>query len=519
MTKQVLLAICAILMAVIPMHAEYDFEQDGIFYNYKDKVAHTVKVASCRKDKIDAVIPESVIHDQVGWEVVEIGRSAFQGCDALSSVSIPNSVTTIGYCAFQACGLVSVSLPNSVTTIDEMAFYGCTSLASVELPNSLTTIGTSAFGLCRSLTSVVIPGSVTHIGSGAFAYTSLTFVSIPNSVTEIGGGQFRNNPFYMCSMLLSIEVATDNPSYVSINGALYNKSVTRILAYPAGKPGEAVIPSSVTDIEMGAFGGCSVLTSVTIPNSVDIIRENAFNKCSSLTSIAIPNSVYYIFNNAFEDCSSLTSVQLPNSLRGISQSTFSGCSSLTAIEIPSSVKSIGSGAFSGCSSLISIEIPDSVTSLGEYVFLGCSALKAVTIPNSVERIEKYVFSDCSSLTSVTCLSDYPPFAIKNAFSGVPLPSATLYVPEGSIEAYRSTEPWRQFGNIAAMAGVNNLRRDSGFKVRVENGVVRIEGATVPCEVYDLRGRRVAQTNDGAIYGLGSGVYLIKSGAQSAKVVL
>ena len=137
----------------------------------------------------------------IGNSVTSIGWSAFSGCRGLTSITIPNSVTSIGDGAFSGCrGLTSVTIPNSVTSIGDGAFSGCSSLTSVTIPNSVTSIGNSTFSNCSSLTSVTIPNSVTSIGGCAFEYCSgLTSVTIGNSVKYIG-----KNAFAKCSKLENV---------------------------------------------------------------------------------------------------------------------------------------------------------------------------------------------------------------------------------------------------------------------------------------------------------------------------
>jgi hypothetical protein len=237
--------------------------------------------------------------------VTSIGADAFSGCTNLTNVTIPNSVTGIPWDAFYGCtSLTSVIIPNSVTGIGSWAFGYCTSLTNVTIPNSVTSIGWRTFSGCHSLTSVTIPNSVTIIEAGAFSgCSSLTSVTIPNSVTSIG-----TSAFSYCANLTAISVEPNHPVYSSVSGVLFDRSQTTLIEYPSGKVGSYSIPNSVTNIADAAFGGCASLTSVIIPNSVTSIGYAAFYGCSSLTSVTIPNSVTAIGANAFYGCTSLTRV-------------------------------------------------------------------------------------------------------------------------------------------------------------------------------------------------------------------
>ncbi|AKB29104.1 Chitin binding protein [Methanosarcina siciliae T4/M] len=208
----------------------------------------------------DVVIPDTI----VGLPVTVIGGSVFKNV-ALTSVVIPDSVTTIGDSAFYGCsGLTSVPIGNNVTSIGGSAFYKCSGLTSVVIPDSVTSIGGSAFYECNGLTSVVIPS----IGGSAFYQCSgLTSVTIGNNVTSLG-----ERTFYRCRALTSVTIGN---SVTSIGDyAFQNVAFTSV-----------VIPDSVTSIGVRAFRGCSGLTSVTIGNNLTSIGNVAFEGCSALTSM------------------------------------------------------------------------------------------------------------------------------------------------------------------------------------------------------------------------------------------
>ena len=300
-------------------------------------------------------------------------------------IRLPNSITSIGECAFRDCsGLTSVTIGNSVTSIGRAAFYGCCGLTSVTIPDSVTSIGYEAFSYCRGLTSVTIGNSVTSIGNSAFSgCRGLTSVTIPDSVTKIG-----DRAFFGCHGLTSVTI----PNSVTVIGEAAFCYCSDLMC--------VIIPNSVTSIGNWAFRDCHGLTRVTIGNSVTFIGDSAFQGCSGLTSVTIPTSVTFIGDSAFQGCSGLTSVTIPNSVTEIGIRAFSDCTGLTSMTIGNSVTKIGRNAFSGCSGLMSVIIPNSVTEIGIRAFNGCSGLTSVTIPNSVTEIGIRAFSDCTGLTSV-----------------------------------------------------------------------------------------------------------------------
>lgn len=362
-----------------------------------------------------------------GLPVTAIGNNPyFRYASAITNVTIPSSVTSIGEDAFANCSsLPDMVIPNTVTQLGAGVFEYCTSLTNVTLPNNLTSLGQSFFAGCTGLQNYAVPANVTDIGAEAFyGCTSLLSVTVPTGVTNVGYAAFAN-----CSALGGIQLPD---SVISLGSSMfYGCSNLSWVILPAGIT--SIPAASPSDIG-GMFQYCIFLTSFPVPNTITNIGDLAFANCTGVSSVAIPGSVKEIGASAFY-YSSLTSVTISDGVSSIDISAFGGCIDLPSVAIPASVTNIGAGAFAYCTGLTNIlvdasnsnygtangvlftkdqtalvqypagltgpyDISNGVTSIGDFSFNGCLDLTAVTIPNTVTNIGQWAFESCIGLTNI-----------------------------------------------------------------------------------------------------------------------
>ena len=269
-----------------------------------------------------------------------------------------------------------IAFDRELVEIGEKAFFGCTSLTSVTIPNSVTSIGAEAF-LATSLTSVTIGNGVTSIGEYAFVATNLTSVTIPDRVTEIGVLAFAG---YQLTEFKG-KYASEDGRCLVVDGVLNSFA-------PAGLT-EYTIPEGVTSIGREALSAQPGLRSITIPDGVTSIGDMAFGACTSLTSITIPESVTKIGSYAFKDC---TSLPIEDNIRYADTYLVEATTDTETISMKEGTRFIGEFAFAKCTTLTSVTIPESVISIGDEAFIQCRNLTSVyCLPTTPPTISQDFF--------------------------------------------------------------------------------------------------------------------------------
>ena len=439
-------------------------------------------------------------------DLTAIWGYAFSGCTSLHSMQFPSSLTSINACAFQDCtSLVSLQFPSGLTSIGHNAFYGCTSLTSLQFPSNLTSIGDSAFAGCKGLTSLQFPSGLTFIGVAAFlGCTSLTSLLFPSSLTSINSRAFES-----CTSLVSLQLPS---GLTSIGSAAF--------AYCSGLT-SLQFPSGLTSIGVRAFQNCTGLTSLELPSGLTKIEEGAFWGCSNINSIYaympdpplfdgeakdfptcfnenctlyVPkksNTAYMVapgwgdfktiakFNPDLirdwvtknvaqagtlstvigEDKENITKLKLTGNLNDTDVQYLEEMIREAALQElnlkDAQLYTIESLRFCDCKSLTSLVLPDVLQRIEKAAFSNCTGLTTILLPAGLE----YMYGAFGGNIGLTSIYANMPTPLQDAYSfdGVDKSDCILYVPEGSLAAYRQMEnDWGLFQHIVEFDSATGL---------------------------------------------------------------
>lgn len=377
--------------------------------------------ANCKMLK-SVILPE---------KLEEIPASLFEGCSALTTLVIPNTVTKIGKNAFKESGLTQITLPESLTTIEASAFYK-TKLETITIPKNVTKIPTDCFYQCENLIRAMFPNTLTTIDARAFrGCSNLANIDIPTSLETIGIGAFGD-----CKNLKLTNLFRFPDSMKELGGAAFENCTQLGI-------NQLIFPGKMENVNIGGFKNCDVthviveegakkvslpsnkyIKSITLPKTVCelvgyldavelesfVIDEEAplteigaltFFRSTKLKSFICPKSVTKIGGMAFSECSALETVKLPEGITSIGDRAFEYCSSLVNLNIPKGVKTIGTKAFLSCSSWTGeVDLPQ-ITVLPQQVFHHCRNLKRLTFATGITSIGEEALANCGGLGALT----------------------------------------------------------------------------------------------------------------------
>jgi fibronectin type 3 domain-containing protein len=450
LTITMLLSI--IVVAPITVNASEDDELTYGDFQYKIEDDNSCTITDYDGMASSLSIPSAIN----GHTVKQIDTGALSDNGIITSVTIPNGVTTIGFSAFNGCiKLERIKFSSNLDTVCENAFNntkwfnnqpnGLVYVGKVaykykgDMPRNTkitvksdtVSISESAFKDCANLTAILIPSSVKHIDKYAFYNCQgLTKLNFNDGIERI-----ENDAFGSCEKL------------TSVNFSETLKSIGAFAFVECKKLSEITIPQSVTSVGEYAFSGCENLASVTVSDDLPYVGGRAFEKTKwlnsqpdgvvyigksaygykgdmpkntelslksgitnisgyafyeekNLTSVKIPETVSRIGNWAFLDCEGLKNVNIPDGVKRIESWTFSNCSSLTNITVPDSVTVLDGLAFSYCTNLKNIELSKNLTEIGMGALSHCTSLETIDIPDSVIIMDNIAMAGCSELKSV-----------------------------------------------------------------------------------------------------------------------
>ncbi len=393
----------------------------------------------------------NIVRVSIPEGVESIDHYVFSGCTALKSVTLPETLTSIGSRIIENTAIESITIPKGVVksqndgygngslvnckTLKTVIFedgmitipaYVCLSedytsyIETVVIPDTIENIGGSAFSGCDHLKEITIPEGVVTIGAYAFeGCKSVDSLVIPKTVTTIGSSAFQG-----CTLLESVTMQENNKTgfKVVIDSSAFSGCVGLE---------KVSLPRNVRSIGSNTFSGCTALESIVIPEGVESIDSYVFSGCTALKSVTLPETLTSIGSRIIEN-TAIESITIPKGVvksqnDGYGNGSLVNCKTLKTVifedgmitipayvclsedytsyietvVIPDTIENIGGSAFSGCDHLKEITIPEGVVTIGAYAFEGCKSVDSLVIPKTVTTIGSSAFQGCTLLESVT----------------------------------------------------------------------------------------------------------------------
>ncbi|MDE5683420.1 MAG: leucine-rich repeat domain-containing protein [Muribaculaceae bacterium] len=456
--KKTLLNSCMAIIAMstfLTAKAE-PFTVDGITYNLLTDGSGVEVTEGEYSGEI--VIPATVKYGNITYKVTAIGKRAFQNNEDVISVKLPNTILEIGDYAFNASDIQSIDLGQSVEIIEE-----------------------GAFSVMRNLK---------------------TISEIPASCVKMDGGIFTMN-----DALTAINVSPDNKVYKSVDGVVYTKSGTRLVAYPTGKGNEYTIaegtdtiganvfntnqslkrinfPSSLKVVDIAAFTYCTAMETNDLPEGLEKVYANAFSNCRKMAS-KVPSTITFLGNMAFNNCYKITEATINDRITNFGSQTFASANSMTKLTFmpnPVSITAIPDFAFQSCGSLSELIIPEGYTEIGSYAFSGSKNIKKIDLPSSMTSINTAAFNYVNPDTIIIRAAVPPTYLNQtyHLFGTDCFETVKVFVPEESISAYEEAWIWKFFKNYLPISNLTSGIADTEFSAEVvAKTYYNIQGIEVP----------------------------------------
>ena len=376
--------------------------------------------------------------DMTGAKLENLPDNAFKDCGGLKKIILPSTLKTIGNYAFFMCGgLTFVAIPEGVTSIGKMAFCQCFGLTSISLPSTLASIGETAFMNSKNITSI---------------YAGMKSPISGKTIDSRMGGFFGAVNKDKCIL------------YVPVGS---------LSAYSAA----------------GEWNNLKNIVEFSPEFTVDNTREIAEclkDKITKLTITGELDSNDYQFLREMINDGQLQDLDLKDAkVEHLETDAFIECYRLVSLILPSCLKSIGSGAVAGCRGLTSIVVPNGVEKIGEYAFYQCDKLRFLTLPASLRTLDCGKFGSYS-IEVIYANMPNPMNLYENIFCSLNLDKCILYVPNGSLEAYKSADGWKKFKNIVEMdaSGIDSVilnpdaKEVSRYSVNGQRLAVPVKGLNI-----------------------------------------
>lgn len=492
---------------------------DGIRYDLIGPLSKTVEVTYAPNDEViymgELTIPETIDYNNETYTVTKIGRYGLAsshadfnevmigGTTELTSLHLPNTLRGIAQGGLRGSNIQNLFLPESVQMLGEQSLSAMHELTRVKFPSQLTYVPTHCFLSCQKLEYVSLPASIQYIGVMCFAGCPNLDILEVNSldVPEVCLDAISpNNPFITVDTERGVLAVPRSSVDLYRNDLIFQtwKNIIPLDSLPSniaerfeesnviykiqidgtvgvvgysgdGENEDLIIPSIVShkdtnymvkQISARAFW-LKQFQSVIVEDGVTKIGETAFANNTKLKYISLPKTLEIIDNDAFDNCVLLSEICIPSSVRYIGYGAFSNCSALTSIYIPNSVTTLGNAFASGCTRVRQVKLPSSLAVIPQLSSL--PSLKSIVLPASSSAISIAAFSQLHSLNTMLCyassvpqltsINDSPTFS-SNISNG------TLYVPAESVEEYKATPGWQEWGTILPIVPIETMQLEN-----------------------------------------------------------